>query len=102
MLTASRAGNAAGQPTGPQGTVVVGGLEGKTMLTTTDPADMTSEERRVQVAAIFAAGFLRLKCRPTTARLISGATGGLLTQERRDSIRSGRRSFSFSGLLPTL
>jgi len=37
----------------------------KSMLTATDPMDMTPEQRRSEVAAILAAGFLRLKCRPT-------------------------------------
>jgi hypothetical protein len=34
------------------------------MITTADPSDMTPEERRAEVAAILAAGFLRLNCRP--------------------------------------
>jgi hypothetical protein len=34
------------------------------MFTATDPMDTTPEERRSEVAAILAAGFLRLKCRP--------------------------------------
>jgi len=34
------------------------------MLTATDPMDMTPEDRRREVAAVLAAGFLRLKCRP--------------------------------------
>jgi hypothetical protein len=33
------------------------------MLTATDPKDMTPDQRRSEVAAILAAGFLRLKCR---------------------------------------
>jgi len=35
------------------------------MLTATDPMDMTPDQRRGEIAAILAAGFLRLKCRPT-------------------------------------
>jgi hypothetical protein len=34
------------------------------MLTATDPKDMMPDQRRGEVAAILAAGFLRLKCRP--------------------------------------
>jgi hypothetical protein len=34
------------------------------MIATTDPSDMTPEERRAEVAAIFAAGYLRLAHRP--------------------------------------
>ena len=34
------------------------------MLTATDPMDMTPEERRSEIAAILAAGFLRLGGRP--------------------------------------
>ena len=34
------------------------------MIATTDPSDMTPEERRAEVAAIFAAGYLRLARRP--------------------------------------
>ena len=36
----------------------------ESMLTATDPQDMTPDQRRSEVAAILAAGFLRLKCRP--------------------------------------
>ncbi len=38
----------------------MGGLETKAMLTTTDPAHMTSDQRRAEVAAILAAGLQRL------------------------------------------
>ena len=34
------------------------------MIATTDPSDMTPEERRAEVAAILAAGYLRLARRP--------------------------------------
>jgi hypothetical protein len=34
------------------------------MIATTDPSDMTPEERRAELAAIFAVGFLRLARRP--------------------------------------
>jgi len=34
------------------------------MLTATNPMDMTPEDRRREIAAILAAGFLRLRCRP--------------------------------------
>ena len=34
------------------------------MIATTDPSDMTPEERRAEVAAILAVGFLRLARRP--------------------------------------
>ena len=36
----------------------------KSMLTATDPMDMTPEDRRNEIAAILAAGFLRLGGRP--------------------------------------
>jgi len=34
------------------------------MIATTDPSDMTPEERRAEVAAILAVGYLRLAYRP--------------------------------------
>ena len=34
------------------------------MIATTDPSGMTPEERRAEVAAILAAGYLRLACCP--------------------------------------
>ena len=34
------------------------------MLTTTDPMDMTPEDRRREIAAILAAGYMRLARRP--------------------------------------
>ena len=34
------------------------------MIATTDPSDMTPEERRAEVAAILAAGYMRLARRP--------------------------------------
>jgi len=34
------------------------------MIATTDPSDMTPEERRAELAAILAAGYLRLARRP--------------------------------------
>ena len=34
------------------------------MIATTDPSDMTPEERRAELAAIFAAGYVRLARRP--------------------------------------
>jgi len=36
----------------------------ESMLTATAPMDMTPEDRRREIAAILAAGFLRLNCRP--------------------------------------
>ena len=46
------------------------------MLTTTDPMDMTPDQRRSEIAAILAAGFLQLKrragCVPTG---VNGLTG---------------------------
>ena len=36
------------------------------MIATTAPSDMTPEERRAELAAIFAVGFLRLARRPRT------------------------------------
>jgi len=36
------------------------------MMTTTDPLTMTPEERRAEVAAIFAAGLMRVARRPSS------------------------------------
>jgi hypothetical protein len=60
------------------------------MLTTTDPMDMTPEERRSEVGCMLAAGFLRTKCCPAQwpDPPRAGAAGGRLS---RASSRRPRR-----------
>jgi len=43
------------------------------MLTATDPTDMTPEDRRREIAAILAAGFLRSQYRPAQAPAVPDA-----------------------------
>jgi len=59
----------------------------------TEPFELTPQERRLEVAAIFARGVLRLRqCSPTLPRQDHASAAGISPESRRDCLDEGPKT----------